>query len=149
MSKLHTGIGVAAAALAIAALAGAGSAQAQPYGYDDPDYAAAPPPAYDADATVGGLTIYAPRSYERSAIGAPIETVRESRVVPTDDLDLDTGWGAHVLRVRIQRAAGDACRDLDYRYPAAGAEGPDCYRTAVRHAMYETVDRLGYVPPTW
>jgi UrcA family protein len=147
MTKLHTGLGVAAAALAMGL--GAGAAQAQPYGYDDPGYTAAPPPAYDADATVGGLTIYARPYYGRSAIGAPYEIARESRVVPTDDLNLATGWGAHVLRVRIERAASDACRDLDQRYPAPAAEGPDCYRHAVRDAMYETVDRLGYVPPTW
>ena len=55
------------------------AATAQPYDGSDP--------------TLGGVTVYAPRHLGRSSIGAPIEIVREQRVVYTSDLDLGTPPG--------------------------------------------------------
>jgi UrcA family protein len=103
---------------------------------------------YDQDqaTTTGELDIYAPRVVGRSAIGAPIEVVRESRVVYTGDLDLRYSWGVRALRHRIQRAARDACDDLDARYPITEQGGPDCYKEAVRGAYNQVADRVGYWP---
>src|SRR5437660_1799566 len=111
----NAGLGATALAGALALSLLAPGARAQPY--DDRTYDEAPPPAYDEGPapSVGELVVIAPRAYEgRSAIGAPIETVRERRVVYTADLDLSTRWGAHVLKRRIEHAARDACADLDF-----------------------------------
>lgn len=130
MTRLKTAVSGAALCVALAAPA----AIAQPYYPDD-------------TATVGGMTIYGPRVVGRSSIGAPIEYVRESIVVPAADLDLRTGWGMQVLRRRIQRAAYDACYDLDARYPVtADDNGRDCYKSAVRDAFEQVAYRTGYAP---
>ena len=71
-----------------------------------------------------------------------------SRIVDADDLDLSTGWGAHTLRMRIEHAARETCGDLGDRYMAVDS-GRDCVRVAVRDAMYDVEDRLGFAPPTW
>jgi UrcA family protein len=126
-------------------------ARAQPY-YDNAYDEAPPPVAYDEGPppSVGELVIIAPRYHEeRSPIGAPIETVREQRVVYTDDLDLSTRWGAHALKRRIERAARDACADLDFRYPIGDPSTGECVATATRHAMRRAEYVLGYTPPDW
>jgi UrcA family protein len=104
------------------------AAQAQPYD--------AYPDAYPA---ASGVTVYAhPYRQERSAIGAPIETLQVSRVVPVDDLDLNTGYGQHILRERVRRAAADACNQLDNMpgyVPDARDSDVDCYHRAVNDAL--------------
>lgn len=132
---------VGVAALALAGVLSVPSVQAQPYGYyDNPNYVT----------TAEGVTVYAPRrNYGRSAIGAPIEAVRESRVVYARDLDLSTYWGARALRRRIEHAARDACDDLDVRYPITVDPPEDCYNGAVRGAMRQVEYRVGFTPPTW
>ena len=117
-------------------LAAAGAAQAQPYDY--------------GTSNVGGVTVYAPRVVGRSSIGAPIVLARESRFVRVADLNLATGWGAHVLRDRIHQAAREACDDLDARYGGTEDQAPDdCVRSAVRAAMYNVEYQIGYAPPAW
>ncbi|HEY1414690.1 MAG TPA: UrcA family protein [Caulobacteraceae bacterium] len=107
--------------------------------------AASGQPYYASDPSVGGVTVYAPRHLGRTSIGAPIEIVRESRVVYTADLDLSTPWGARALHRRIQRAAFDACNDLDSRYTVIEDDnGRDCYRSAVRGAYDEIAYRTNY-----
>lgn len=130
-----------AAALAAGALAASGAANAQPRGYYE----------YRADyvTTPEGVTVYAPRRHERSAIGAPIEVVRASRVVYARDLNLSRPWGARVLRGRIERAAREACDELDWRFPITDDAPGDCYDGAVRGAMRQVAYRLGYSPPGW
>ena len=128
-SAITTRILRGAAVSAIAALGlGFTVAQAQPY-YDNPD-------GYDS---ASGVTVYAhPYHQERSPIGAPIETLQVSRVVPVDDLDLSTGYGRHIMRERVRRAASDACRELDAMpgyVPAAGENDGDCYHRAVNDAL--------------
>jgi UrcA family protein len=117
------------------------AAQAQPYYGDEPDaYSYAP-----------GVTVTAPHR-ERSSIGAPIETVRVSRVVDVSDLDLGTGYGRHIMRERVRRAATDACRDLDLMpgyVPVADESDVDCYHRAVDDALANAptgvdVDYTGY-----
>jgi UrcA family protein len=105
-------------------------AQAQPY-YDEPTYA-------DQGAEVGGLIVTAPYHRERTYNGMPVERVTASRVVDISDLDLSTGWGVHELRARVQRAAVEACDEVDRawvigRYPLDSDS--DCYHDAVRRAM--------------
>ena len=114
---------------AVAALGLSFAAQALPYDYQYPD----------AYTTASGVTVYAhPYRQERSPIGAPIETLQVSRVVPVDDLDLNTGYGRHIMRERVRHAASDACRELDAMpgyVPAAGENDTDCYHRAVRDAL--------------
>jgi UrcA family protein len=141
------------AAIALAGVLSVGAAKAQPYGYDNPEYVAPETVAYDNPeyvTTTEGITVYAPRHYNRSTTtGAPIETVRESRVVYARDLNLSTYWGARTLRRRIEHAARDACDDLDARYPITEDSPRDCYDGAVRGAMRQVEYRLGFTPPTW
>ena len=93
-----------------------------------------------------GVTVYAPRTVGRSAIGAPIEVHTEQVVVPAADLDLNSDWGMQTLRARIRRAASDACQDLDDRYPVSADDGGDCYGRAVRRAFRDVAYETGYAP---
>jgi UrcA family protein len=123
---------LAAMALVAGAALGATASMAQPdYGYYP-----------DEPTTVPPVSVYAPRTVGRSAIGAPIQIVREQRVVYTGDLDLRTYWGNRALRHRIQAAARDACDDLDARYPVSADNDRDCYHDAVSGAYYQ----VGYEP---
>ena len=146
--------GVAVSAVAALGL-GFTAAQAQPYYDEYPDtYSSAPAPAYDETYdTASGVTVYAhPYRQERSPIGAPIETVQVQRVVDTSDLDLNTGYGRHIMRQRVRAAASDACRELDMMpgyVPAAGENDVDCYHRAVNDALAQTgeavdTDYYGY-----
>ena len=138
-ARLRMTAGVAA--MAMAGLLCFGAAKAQTYAYNDnPGYVT----------TTEGVTVYAPRRYGRSpSTGAPIEAVRESRVVYARDLDLSTYWGARALRHRIESAARDACGDLDARYPITEDAPRDCFDGAVNGAMRQVEYRLGFTPPTW
>src|SRR5438552_16132913 len=106
-------------------------------------------PAYDTPYTTEEIVV-TPRVIGRSAIGAPIELVTASRVVPIRDLDLGTSWGRATLRPRVPRAAPDACDELDARYPDTGGayvpagDSPPCFQTAVHNAKRQVEDKLGY-----
>ena len=109
-----------------------GGAHAQPYDEAGPtgDY------AY----TSQGITVYSNPAYGRTWNGAPVVVTRESRVVDINDLDLTTPLGQHVLRDRVERAAVDACDELDNGwvmglYPLADESDADCYAGAVSDAM--------------
>ncbi|HWA60657.1 MAG TPA: UrcA family protein [Caulobacteraceae bacterium] len=128
------------AVAALGAAAVAVPAHAQPY---DDGY------GYSDATEVPGVTVEAPRVLGRTAIGAPIQLVSTSRVVDLSDLDLSTGWGAHEMRVRIERAARDACDQLDRDYLTIDQGSSDCYRQAVNNAMYDAEDRLGFEPAGW
>src|SRR5579863_1229147 len=123
-ARLRMTAGVAA--MAMAGLISVGAAKAQTYGYGNPEYVT----------TTEGVTVYAPRHYygRSSSTGAPIEAVRESRVVYARDLDLSTYWGARTLRHRIESAARDACDDLDARYPITEDAPRACFDGAVHGA---------------
>jgi UrcA family protein len=113
---------------------GASAAFAQDYGtaydsYTPPPYGGPPGPGEE-------VTVTAPHyPRERSTIGAPIENVSLQRAVRFDDLDLRTGWGAHVLRVRVARTARTLCRQLEFRYPVGAPDQSGCYRRAYGEAM--------------
>ena len=105
-------------------------AHAQPYDNDDTAY------------TTGGITVYARPYYGRTFSGAPIVRARVTRVVDTSDLDLSTGHGVRVLRDRVERAAADACNELDNQYtmglyPMPDENDTDCIRRATDDAMYQ------------
>jgi UrcA family protein len=109
-----------------------GGAYAQPYDTVGPsgDYAYTSP----------GITVYATPDYSRTWNGVPIVVARASRVVNTNDLDLTTPVGQYVLRDRVERAASDACNELDDAwimglYPLPGESDADCYAGAVSDAM--------------
>jgi UrcA family protein len=98
---------------------------------------------YDSPYSMGEVVVHP--SYGRSpTTGAEIDTVRTTRVVYTRDLDLDSGWGQHALKVRIQRAARDACDYLDERYPITAQDSPDCFTRAVRDGMLQAEDMVGH-----
>ncbi|HEX3916978.1 MAG TPA: UrcA family protein [Caulobacteraceae bacterium] len=95
--------------------------------------------AYDTSATVGGVTVMAPRRVEHTATGAEVVITSASRVVDTSDLDLSTFAGMHELHSRVVAAAADACNDLDNQttmglYPLDGNDA-DCEHRAVDDAM--------------
>jgi UrcA family protein len=105
--------------------------------YGNVPYAAAASD-YEADtsATVGGLTVYASPRQERSANGAPIELVRVSRIVQIGDLDLSTADGVRELHSRVERAAYDACSQLDSMPGMIPQDSDsDCQHDAVARAM--------------
>jgi UrcA family protein len=126
------------------------AAHAQPYYDQYPDTYAPSPDTYT---TADGVTVYAhPYRSERAPNGAPIETVQASRFVNVSDLDLDTGYGRHILRERVERAASDACRELDTLpgyVPDVHENDVDCQRRAVSDALAAApvsrdVDYYGY-----
>ena len=131
--------GSMACAAAALGLALAGGGHAQPYDqkdYGPPDQG---PPAYDDGAPyAGGVTVIAPSRHEQSASGAEIDTLTATRVVDVSDLDLSTGWGVHELHARVERAAADACNQLDNEpagYVPVDGNDVDCQHRAVRDAM--------------
>jgi UrcA family protein len=105
--------------------------------------------AYDNDNGVyqsgsDEVVIRAPRYHrEYSTIGAPIEDVAISQVVPYDDLDLRTDWGASELRARVHQAAYQACDRMDVEYPVGAADSPPCVRTTFRDGMRQARDAIG------
>ena len=126
-------VGLAAAAsVAVAAVPAPASAQGDyaQGGYDE---------GYQGPSDeVGSVTVHAaPRFGRDAATGAPYELVSASRVVDYSDLDPYSAYGAHVLRIRIQRAAEDACNQIDAEYPNTTDDQPPCVRTAVQRAMYD------------
>jgi UrcA family protein len=97
-------------------------------------------PDYDSsyDYATGDLVVHAPRHQERSWSGAPIVVARTSRVVEISDLDLSTRWGVRELRNRVERAAYDACDELNNTpglVPADDYDNVDCVHRAVDDAM--------------
>ena len=117
-------IAAGAAALALGAAQGAAAQSDDRY------------PSDESASTLGGVTVIAPRHFERdSATGAPTDTVFAHRIVRYDDLDLSYGRDRHILHARIVRAAEAACRELDVRYPVTASASPPCVREAVQRAM--------------
>lgn len=142
-------MGVAAGAFSLG-LAAIPAAHAQDDGYYDNGYSSSS--SYDDNdyTTTDGVTVTAPRHLGRSAIGAPIDLVSASRSVRYDDLDVDSGYGAHVLKARIERAARDACDQLDRDYPnGVDGDGRDCYTDAVRNGLHDAAYQIGYQPNDW
>jgi len=122
--------GTLATAAAALSLGVATSSNAQPY-YGEPGY-------YDEPAQAGEIIVRPERWPGRTYNGIPTERVYASRVVDVSDLDLNTPWGAHVLYRRVERAAADACDELNMQwthglYPID--QDADCKARAVRHAM--------------
>jgi UrcA family protein len=112
------------AAIGLAATAPGQVARAQPYDY--------------STASGGQVTVYAPRVERDPATGADIDVVHESRAVYYGDLDLNSRHGVRVLSDRIERAASDACQDLDNApgLTVIGSESDsDCIGRAVYRAM--------------
>jgi len=131
--KYLVGIG----ALACVGVGGAAlPAQAQGY-YDQGAY---------ADSDMDGVTVYAPYRAERDgATGAPIETVRASRVVYFHDIDPNSRWGHHVLVRRIRGAARDACQQIDREAPLTdNMDDNTCVRNATQRAMDDVDSMTGY-----
>jgi UrcA family protein len=107
--------------------------------YDRDGYAAA---STDMD----GVTVFAPYRHERDgATGAPIETVRASRVVYFRDLDPNSRFGHHVLVSRIRGAARDACQQIDRENPLTdNMDDRSCIRAATERAINDVDSMTGY-----
>jgi UrcA family protein len=126
---------VSIGALACVGVGGAAlPAHAQDY-YDRDGYAA----TTDLD----GVTVFAPYRQDRdAATGAPIETVRASRIVYFHDIDPNSRWGHHVLVRRIRGAARDACQQIDREYPLTdNLDDNSCIRAATQRAV-DDVDAM-------
>ena len=145
MKRGAMGLAAAAFSLGLAAI----PAHAQDDGYYDNGYNSSS--SYDDSyTTTEGVTVTAPRHVGRSEIGADIDLVSASRTVRYDDLDVGTGYGAHVLKARIEHAAREACDQLDRDYPdAADRDGRDCYSDAVRDGLHDAAYQIGYEPSDW
>ena len=134
MTRYTLGAALFATALGAAATLGAPSSHAQ--SYDQPGYDRGY--AYD---TTGDIVVRAPRyRQEHTFNGAPIVWARSSRVVDYSDLDLSTDWGVRRLHARVERAAADACDELDHQqarglYSTEDPSNADCIHRAVDDAM--------------
>ena len=142
--------GVAAGAFSLSLAAIPAHAQDSYYGdrsYDDGRYAQS---SYDDENTVEGITVRPHhRVVGRSAIGAPIEEITASRVVSYRDLDLSSDYDAHILKVRIERAAQSACDELSNRADVLDSDSSDCYHDAVRDGLSQVSYNIGYEPRDW
>ena len=86
-----------------------------------------------------------PRGERDPATGAPLDYVSVTRTVSYRDLDLRTGYGVRTLRDRIERAAFDACNDIEMHYVPVNDDMRACIRAATREAMYQApIDRTMY-----
>ena len=138
----------AAAVLVVGAMPAPASAQSdfsQGGGYGATYNGSSDDYAYRTPQEMDGVTVYAPRHMDRDpATGAPYERVSASRIVDYSDLDPSTPYGHHILRVRVQHAAEDACGQIDRAYPDTTDDQPPCVRSAVHRAMYEVDQGGGY-----
>jgi len=137
MKRGVLGLAAGAFSLGLAAI----PAHAQDDGrYYDNGYSS---PASDDDDTYG-VTVTAPHRWD------DVDHVSASRTVRYGDLDINTDYGAHILKARIERAARSACRELDRDYPdASDAPGRGCYDDAVRHGLQDASYQIGYRPSDW
>jgi UrcA family protein len=129
-------LALCAAVAAGLALAAPGlRAQAQDYGRDNGGYDNGQ--QYDDN---GGVTVTAEprarREYRDPYTGAPYERVTASRVVRYADLNLHSRRGVRELKARVERAAEDACDELENSNTISAPDDPPCVPTAVRRAMY-------------
>ncbi len=129
-------LGVAGLAAATSLTLAAAPALAQSYADD----------GYVYQTDVPSVTVYAPRHAQRdAATGAPYEVVRATRVVDTHDLDLSTNWGMHALNIRVDRAAREACDEINYRFQGTVDEdNSSCVRRAEDRAMSEVQNAVYY-----
>ena len=124
----------AGAAMSLAPL----TAQAQTYGPDD------------SASSVGGVTVYAgPRYARQPTTGAWERTDNVSLRVALGDLDLSTHWGAREAARRIRAAAREACYEVQERYPEDVETQHGCYAPAVRNAMAQVEEGVGYPILAW
>jgi UrcA family protein len=103
-------------------------------------------PAYDDSTAVPGVEVRP--SLGVGEYGAPIDWVSMTTVVRADDLNLNSHWGAHRLRVRVEGAARRACDQLEEMNPVTIDSTADCVAGAVERARYDVEDRLGH-PLYW
>jgi UrcA family protein len=130
--------GAAALAAGIAMSFAAAPASAQTHASDD------------TASGVAGVTVYAGPRYQRQpTTGAWVEPDTVSLVVPIDDLDLSTRWGARQAVRRIEAAAREACDEVQTRYPQDVESEHGCYGPAVRNAIAQAQEIAGYPILAW
>jgi UrcA family protein len=71
----------------------------------------------------------------RSLYGVPIMEINLSYHVNYRDLDLRTSAGAAALEALVTKAAQDACKEIDARYPAAEPGNAECAKVATKQSM--------------
>ena len=113
-------------------------ATAQPYDYD---YGYRDRYAYGDRETVIVTSPYY-REERDPGTGAPIVPVAASREIAMDDADLQTAWGAHLMRVRVRETAQSLCRHLDMQYATINSGSRDCYERAVNDGMAQADDAI-------
>ena len=99
--------------------------------------------AQETVTTTDSVTVEAPRVFRqeigRTSSGIPIEEISLSNRVAFSDLDLRNPGDVEELQRRVNVAAWQGCRELDWRYPDSfyppvGGRS-DCVRDAVASAM--------------
>lgn len=101
-------------------------------------------PAFAQEEASENVTVFAPYVVKKTTSGMPRErvtTVKMSRDVSYQDLDLSTAEGKAQLETRVKQAAADVCSELDKRYPKAifivVQENRNCVKNAISEAMAE------------
>ena len=106
-----------------------------------------PQPVYDDSediiVTAPGVERY--NTGRRTSSGAPIQVVREQRVVTTADLDLRYNADVRELRRRINDTVADACRSVERHVEVPLDSDRDCIHDARRDAMAQADDLIATV----
>jgi UrcA family protein len=71
----------------------------------------------------------------QSNYGVPIVEISLSYHVSHKDLDLGTSAGAAMFEARVTKAAQDACKEIDAKYPTAQPSNEKCTKAAVKEAL--------------
>jgi UrcA family protein len=71
----------------------------------------------------------------QSHYGVPIVEIALSYRLNYHDINLGTSAGAAMLEARVTKAAQDACKEIDARYPTAQPSNEACVKAAVEQAM--------------
>jgi UrcA family protein len=124
-SHLTSKLKVAALAASVGAIVASTAASAQDYDRGG------------ASDTTETIRVYAPRALrvERQPQNGPVEKISMSRSVRYDDLDLRTRFGAHELRMRVDKAAADICSQLSDINRVPEQPGTSCYQSARQDAL--------------
>lgn len=101
-------------------------------------------PAFAQEEATENVTVFAPYVVEKSSTGMSkdrVTTVKVSRDVSYQDLDLKTAEGKAQLEARAKQAANDVCSELDKRYPKnvyiPVSSNNDCVKNAIAQVMAE------------
>ena len=101
-------------------------------------------PAFAQEEATENVTVFAPYVVKKTTSGMSkdrVTTVKVSRDVSYQDLDLTTTDGKAQLETRVKDAAADVCKELDRRFPTSVyvpvGSNKDCVKNAIAEVMAE------------